>query len=143
MARILLVVGSTENRRLLHAWLARYHSIGEHVFGEPMEAACDLCIADDMGLRNCHGEIGERRDREQPGILPVLLVSARGDVWDRSTQLWHYVDDSVTVPVSKLELQSRIEILLRARRLSMELRIRNEDLEAFIQAMSHDLRTSV
>ena len=57
--------------------------------------------------------------------------------------LWQSVDDSITMPVSKLELQSRVEILLRARRISLELKLRNEDLEAFIQAMSHDVRASV
>src|SRR5207249_6723301 len=34
-------------------------------------------------------------------------------------------------------------IQLRALRISIELKLRNEDLEAFIQAMSHDLRASV
>jgi signal transduction histidine kinase len=64
-------------------------------------------------------------------------------VWARAPDIWHYVDDSITTPVSKIELQARIEILLRARRLSLDLTMRNEDLEAFIQAMSHDLRASV
>jgi signal transduction histidine kinase len=42
-----------------------------------------------------------------------------------------------------MELQSRIEILLRGRRISQDLKLRNEDLEAFIRAMSHDLRASI
>ena len=45
--------------------------------------------------------------------------------------------------MSKVDLQTRIEILLRFRRTTHELKIRNEDLEAFVQAMSHDLRASV
>jgi light-regulated signal transduction histidine kinase (bacteriophytochrome) len=42
--------------------------------------------------------------------------------------------------VEKLELFARVEMLLRARRLSLELRLRKDDLEAFIHAMTHDLR---
>src|SRR5205823_8003890 len=80
---------------------------------------------------------------EHPGFLPVLLVTRRRDVWTTIPNLWQLVDESVTTPVSKLELQARVEILLRARRISLELRLRNEDLEAFIQAMSHDLRASI
>jgi signal transduction histidine kinase len=74
--------------------------------------------------------------------MPVVLVSRR-DVWSKTSDLWHLVDEAVSLPISKLELQARIEILLRARRISLELKLRNEDLEAFIQAMSHDLRASL
>jgi len=83
-----------------------------------------------------------RREREQPGHLPVLLLTQHRDVFS-TENLWQLVDDVVTMPVSKNELQSRVEILLRFRRTSQVMRIRNEDLEAFVQAMSHDLRASV
>jgi signal transduction histidine kinase len=78
-----------------------------------------------------------------PGILPVLLLSSRSDLWTTTPSLWQMVDDTVSTPVSKMELQARVEILLRARRISLVLKLRNEDLEAFIQAMSHDLRASI
>jgi len=143
MARIVLVVGGRENLRLLQNWLAMTHSAIEHVPGEPLDEACDLCIVDGPGLERFKDEIAARRDQEQPGIFPVLLLTTARDVWARSPEIWHYVDDAVGKPVSKLELQARIEILLRARRLSLDLTMRNEDLEAFIQAMSHDLRASI
>ena len=73
----------------------------------------------------------------------MLLISSQRDIWSSTPNLWQLVDESITAPVSKIELQSRVEILLRARRISLELKLRNEDLEAFIQAMSHDLRASV
>src|SRR5206468_4255378 len=60
-----------------------------------------------------------------------------------SPDLWQIVDEAVAMPVTKRDFQARIEILLRSRRISHELKIRNEDLEAFIQAMSHDLKASV
>ena len=46
----------------------------------------------------------------------------------------------VLTPVEKVELIARVEMLLRARRLSLELRLRKDDVEAFIHAMTHDLR---
>src|SRR5690606_20188900 len=61
----------------------------------------------------------------------------------RAPELWHYIDDAITTPASKAELQARVEILLRARHVSTELKLRNDDLEAFIQAMSHDLRAQL
>src|SRR5262245_50428226 len=143
MARIVLIIESRENRRLLSAYLSAYHSVGEHQTGQPLEEAFDLCIVDDPNLHRFKTELEARRDAEQPGFLPVLLLTRRRGVWSKTPNLWQMVDESVTTPVSKLELQARVEILLRARRVSLELKLRNEDLEAFIQAMSHDLRASI
>jgi len=102
-----------------------------------------LCIADGPNLNRYLTDIQNRRDEERPGLLPVLLLTSRRDAWASTPHLWQVVDDAVALPVSKLELQARTEILLRSRRLSQELKIRNEDLEAFMQAMSHDLKASV
>src|SRR5712692_130977 len=143
MARIVLMIEGRENRHLLNAFLSAYHSVGEHPVGQPLEEPFDLCIVDAVSLGRVKADLEARRDQEQPGILPVLLVSQRRDVWTRTPNLWQLVDESITTPVSKIELQSRVEILLRARHISLELKVRNEDLEAFIQAMSHDLRASV
>ena len=143
MARIILIIESTANRQLLDKFLSAYHSVGQHQPGEPLEEAFDLCIIDDPNLHRFEAEIAARRDAEQPGFLPVLLLTRRRDIWTKVPNLWQLVDESVMMPVSKLELQGRVEILLRVRRISQELKLRNEDLEAFIQAMSHDLRASV
>src|SRR5436309_3591112 len=141
MSRIVLAVDAKKNRKLLYAFLSAYHSVAEHASG-PLDEPLDLCIVDGPSLRRFQNQLEARRDQEQPGILPVLLITGRRDVWARMPNLWQSVDDSITMPVSKLELQSRVEILLRARRTSLELKLRNEDLEAFIQAMSHDVRAS-
>ena len=143
MPRIVLIIEGKQNRELLNAFLSAYHSVGEHRPGEPLEEAFDLCIIDDPSLNRFRAELEARRDAELPGFLPVLLLTHRRDIWARIPQLWQIVDESITTPVAKVELQARVEILLRARRISLELKLRNEDLEAFIQAMSHDLRASV
>src|SRR6266566_5209791 len=143
MARIILIIEGKENRHLLNAFLSAYHSVGEHPAGQSLEEPFDLCIVDAVSLGRVKAELEARRDQEQPGILPVLLVSQRRDIWTQIPNLWQLVDESIITPVSKIELQSRVEILLRARHMSLELKLRNEDLEAFIQAMSHDLRASV
>jgi len=143
MARIVLIIESKENRRLLSAFLSAYHSVGEHDPADPLEELFDLCIIDDPSLTRFKTQLELRRETDQPAFLPVLLLTQRRDVWAQNPQLWQLVDGSMIRPVTKHELQARVEILLRARRISMELKLRNEDLEAFIQAMSHDLRASV
>jgi signal transduction histidine kinase len=102
-----------------------------------------MCIADGAGLTRFRDDIIARREEEQPGILPVVLLTRRREVWSGTPDLWQVVDEAISMPISRLEFQARIEILLRARRISMELKLRNEDQEAFIQAMSHDLRASL
>ena len=143
MARILLIVEGRENRELLNAFLSAYHSVGEHSPGDPLEEAFDLCIVDGPSLSRFKDEIEARREAELPGIVPVLLITPKRDIWDRVPSLWQLVDESIVTPVSRMELQSRVEILLRTRRISQNLKLRNEDLEAFIRAMSHDLRASI
>jgi signal transduction histidine kinase len=143
MARIVLIIQGKENRQLLNAFLSGYHSVGEHSLGEPLEEAFDLCIIDGPSLRRFKDELEARREAEQPGILPVLLITSKRDIWAKVPNLWQVVDESITTPVSRVELQSRVEILLRSRRISHDLKLRNEDLEAFIRAMSHDLRASL
>src|SRR5215813_14241834 len=143
MARIVLIIESKENRHLLSAFLSAYHSVGEHNPAEPLEELFDLCIVDDPSLTRFKSQLEVRRETEQPAFLPVLLLTQRRDAWAQNPQLWQLVDGSMIRPVTKHELQARVEILLRARRISTELKLRNEDLEAFIQAMSHDLRASV
>ncbi|MBI4471812.1 MAG: HAMP domain-containing histidine kinase [Acidobacteria bacterium] len=98
---------------------------------------------DGPSLDRFKNELEARRDAEHPAFLPVLLITTRTDVWSSRPGLWQSVDESIVMPASKLELQSRVEILLRVRRISQEMKLRNEDLEAFIQAMSHDLRASL
>src|SRR5262245_48188165 len=113
MARIILMIEGKENRQLLNAFLSAYHSVGEHPMGEPLEEPFDLCIVDAVSFGRVKAELEVRRDQEQPGILPVLLVSQR-EAWTQIPNLWQLVDESITLPVSKIELQSRVEILLRA-----------------------------
>src|SRR5207237_4042831 len=102
MARIVLIIENKENRRLLNGFLSAYHSVGEHASGQPLEEAFDLCIIDGPSLSRFKTELEGRRDEEQPGILPVLLVTKRRDVWTQTPNLLQFVDESVTMPVSQL-----------------------------------------
>src|SRR6185503_8711792 len=133
MARIVLIIESKENRRLLTSFLSAYHSVGELDSETRFDEAFDLCIVDDRGLQRYRAEIEARRDSEQPGFVPFLLLTRRHEIWSTIPNLWELVDESIVMPVAKRELQARVEILLRARRISLDLKLRNEDLEAFIQ----------
>jgi signal transduction histidine kinase len=137
LSRILLLLENRENRRLLEEMLGRRHELAT----APMaEVPYDLAIADAPSLK-IHGEyILIHKQEEEPVLFPVLLVTARQHISLFTGPLLRLVDEVVLTPVEKLELIARVEMLLRARRLSLELRLRKDDVEAFIHAMTHDLR---
>jgi light-regulated signal transduction histidine kinase (bacteriophytochrome) len=137
LSRILLLLENPENRRLLADILERRHELA--VTPAP-DIPFDLVIVDGASLKS-HGEyLLIRKQEEDPVFLPVLLATPRQAVGLFSGPLFRLVDEVVVTPVEKVELIARVEMLLRARRLSLELRLRKDDVEAFIHAMTHDLR---
>src|SRR6266849_6541707 len=55
-------------------------------------------------------------------FLPDLLVTARQDVGLVTRHLWKSIDEVIHSPIDKVELQARIEVLLRVRRQALALR---------------------
>jgi signal transduction histidine kinase len=137
LSRILLLLENRENRRLLEEMLGRRHELSST---PAPDVPFDLAIVDAGSLKT-HGEyLIVHKQEEEPVLFPVLLVTARQNISLFTGPLFRLVDEVVLTPVEKLELIARVEMLLRARRLSLELRLRKDDVEAFIHAMTHDLR---
>jgi signal transduction histidine kinase len=135
VTRILTLLDNAANARVLHPLLATRHD----VVSTPVDDA-DLAIVDAASF-NTHAEfLRLRKQSEDPVFFPVLLVTARQNAGIYSGPLASLADEIVLTPVEKVELFARVEMLLRARRLSLELRLRKDDLESFIHAMTHDLR---
>jgi PAS domain S-box-containing protein len=135
MSRILLLLGHRENRRLLCEWLEpRYdmfvpdwdaETVSESLVSQPF----DLCIIGARALDQLWQAVQARRTAEQPVLLPFLLATSRQDVKYVTRQLWQSIDELITQPIEKAELQARVEILLRSRQLSLQLQTANQKLE--------------
>lgn len=139
--RILLILEHPENRHLLCNWLSEWYEVISYDPPNGLHRAFDLAILDGLGMGKCGEEaLLERKRTEEPVFLPYLLVVSRRDVGLVTRHLWQTVDELILAPVQKVELQARVEILLRARRLSLELSLRNADLEALVHAATHELR---
>jgi signal transduction histidine kinase len=137
VSRILLLLENRENCRLLAALLGRRHELSTR---PAPDFAFDLAIVDRLSLRKHAAFLQSRKAEEDPVLLPVLLAVNRDHFRGFTGAVFKLVDEVVMTPVEKVELSARVEMLLRARRLSLELRLRKDDLEAFIHAMTHDLR---
>lgn len=154
MNRILIFVEQAENRRLLAEWLGRYYEVvvGESAVqaGKAMpllNESFDLCILDGPALSHLWEWVQARKLVEQPVFLPVLLVTLNADVKLLTRHLWQTVDELISKPVEKLELQARVEMLLRSRRLSLQLQAALEQerelkqlKSQFVSMVSHEFR---
>jgi signal transduction histidine kinase len=140
MSRILMLVDHRQNRHLLAEWLERNYQVVLPGADDALQELFDLAIVDGPALDRLWGQVQARKHIEEPLFLPVLLLTSRQGVDLVTRHLWRTIDEVVLRPVEKVELQARVEVLLRARRLSVALRQRHGDLEAFMHAMTHELR---
>lgn len=86
----------------------------------------DWMIPEASGIDVCH----ELRSRPETRLLPILMVSARGEEGDRALGLDSGADDYITKPFSPRELVSRIKALLRRSRPSLlQDKLEFQDLE--------------
>ncbi|MBD3882023.1 response regulator [Phormidium tenue FACHB-886] len=138
MNRILLLLEHRENSRLLSEWLAtRYEVVVEDwnaADGLLLSCPFDLCILGARVLDQLWQTVQARRAAEQPVLLPFLLVTGRQDVKYVTRDLWQSIDELIIQPIEKVELQARVEILLRSRQLSLQLKATNQQLEQQITA---------
>ncbi len=138
--RILLLLEHRENSRLLSDWLeTRYEVIkpdeeteasAELALSQPF----DLCIIGARALNRLWQVVQDRRAAEQSVLLPFLLVTGRPDVNYVTRNLWQSIDELITQPIEKRELQARVEILLRSRQLSLQLKTANQQREQQVVA---------
>jgi signal transduction histidine kinase len=145
--RILLLLDHRENQELLGAELAREHEVIAGAAADDLEQEFDLCVLDGPSLDRLWERVRERKEREQPIFLPVLLVTSRPGVKMITRHLWRSVDELIITPIEKEELRARIAVLLRGRSLSLALRQRAEEAEQasrtrdeVLAMVAHDLR---
>ncbi len=160
MARILLIFDRQTNAELISERLRQHHDMVSlsaaqiQQNSEGLNLPFDLCLIDGQMLEALWPLIEDRRAAEAPVLLPVVLIVARDKVRVIQRQLWQVIEEVVTAPIEAAELQARVEILLRARQFSLELRqanlklaAANEELQEmnrlksrFVSMASHEFR---
>ncbi len=139
MSPVLLVFDHKENRRMLADYLESHCQVLPDL-GDEINVPFDLAIVDGLALDRLAEQLRLRKAEEDPVLLPILLVTPRLEIGQAMRHLWQSIDDFIVSPVEKAELLARVRFLLNARDLSLQLKLRNDDLEAFVQAITHDLR---
>src|SRR5215831_8539695 len=130
MSRILLLLAHRENRRLLADWLATRYQVVLPESERALEEPFDLGIVDGPALDRLGKWVQAFKKAAYPDLLPFLLVTHRQGVGMATRHLWESVDELIISPIEKAELQARVELLLRARQLSLENAALTRQLEA-------------
>jgi PAS domain S-box-containing protein len=135
MSRILLLLESRENRRLLTEVLSRRYDVVIPETDSALDELFDLCIIDGPSLDRLWQRVERRKMDELPLFLPFLLLTTRQDIGLATRHLWRSVDELLIIPVERIELQARVEILLRARNSSIASETQHSRLESVLQQM--------
>ncbi|HYG59624.1 MAG TPA: ATP-binding protein [Symbiobacteriaceae bacterium] len=118
MKRVLLLLEQRANAELLAGYLRKHHEVVVGAPDQPWPASFDLGIIDGSALDRLEPLVKQRRAAAHPVLLPFLLVTSRPDIGLATHHVWQSVDELILTPIQKLELQTRVEVLLRARELS-------------------------
>ena len=151
MSQILLLVEQKENRRLLLEWLAVYYEVLLPQSTEnseeflPFNQSFDLAIIDGLALKRHWQWVAAQKQAEHPVCLPFLLITSRSDVGMATQFIWQSIDDLIIAPIEKIELQARVEILLRSRQLSLTLKLSHDQLDRTLQTAQelNEMKTSL
>ncbi len=151
MSQILLLVEQKENRRLLLEWLAVYYEVllpsSTEIIDEilPSNQSFDMGIVDGLALKRHWQWIEAQKQAEHPVCLPFLLITSRSDVGMATRFIWQTIDDLIIAPIEKIELQARVEILLRSRQLSLTLKLSHDQMDRTLQTAKelNDMKTSL
>jgi len=124
----LLSVRNPANREIIHEYLPDNLLITEGI-EEIYDTAFDICIIDDYTLSANLDALRKRKETAAPVFLPVLLLSQNHKATRQNHKVFNFVDDVIYIPTSTNVLHSRIELLLKTRKYSLDLEQKNRKLE--------------
>jgi diguanylate cyclase (GGDEF)-like protein len=119
MNRIMILLEDGRNAAIVRDRLEKHYQVVQTDPDMNINFAFDLGIVDEPILRQHWEQIHARKETERPVFLPFLLITARGRADFVMRHIWQSVEEIIWTPINGLELQTRVENLLRARRLSL------------------------
>lgn len=114
MDRILILVSNKNNQILLEKELGKKYGVVLPT-KKLRDLEFDLIIIDGVELKKRQEEIRELKNKNFPLFLPVILITTKEDLSLAEKFLYETIDELVRIPIEKIELRARMDILLRAR----------------------------
>lgn len=120
MGKILLILENQQNLKLLAQELSLKHEVIIGRNEADLSCEYDIGVIDGVALDRHWNKIQELKQSALPALMPWLLVTPREDVGYATRHLWKTFEEIIITPIEKVELMARVEMLLRARTLSLE-----------------------
>lgn len=162
LKQILILIEHQQNRQVLSQSLAQDYQVlspevkedfvlvGEQMLSEDF----DLCFIDFGAIYHLRAKMEARREAESPIFLPFVFLTTLKDVGLSTDHLEQLIDDLIYLPIRKIELRTKLRVLLRSRCSSLELQaaqlklketlIKEQDLNQlksrFVSMVSHEFR---
>lgn len=159
MNRILLLIGQQKNRHLLSQWLAEQYQVSlpeEDLASQEksLNQSFDLCFVDFRAIRQLRQQMLARREAEAPVFLPFVFLTNQQNIGISTDHLETLIDDVIHIPIPKVELETRLRVLLRSRSYSLQLQQAKERVDRalsqerelnrlkshFVSVVSHEFR---
>ena len=141
-ATVLVVDDEPDMQRYLVELLSRHYRVLKASDGKqglalaqsqrPNLMVLDLMLPEIDGLEIC------RRIKQAPETrsIRIVLLTARADETTKLTALENGADDFLTKPFSGIEVQTRLNNLLRSARLEQDLQVRNDELRTTLDELT-------
>lgn len=137
---VLVVDDNAQNAELLEAYLddlgvdVSVAHDGQAALDAVAAQAPDLILMDIMMPRMSGYQATERlKGDPKTKEIPIIMVTALGEVGDVERAVDCGADDFLTKPVNKLELLTRVRSLLKVRRLQQDLNKAQAQLRKFMR----------
>lgn len=132
---LLLLIQSDRNRELLTEQLAEEFTVQTHTDAPFENPQFDLCLLDVRSLGRFEEDLQTVKAETAPTFLPLLLLTGDKSPDEFTGNIWDLVDEVIQRPVSKAELDARIDNLLNRRRLSLELTRQKEQSDQRFESL--------
>ena len=141
---ILISMVNHKNEQMLGELLGTEYQIifNESELPEDSHEGVSLIIMDIHSWLERKEEMKLKKDNEKPLFLPYLLVASSNDLKVRN-DIWDSFDEVITIPITKMVLQSRVRVLLQTRRLSVQVNQLAQDKEMLMKEIHHRVKNNL
>lgn len=147
MEKILILLTNPKNSEMIGALLGTNYDIIYSVseIGEDSKDtdSISLVITDLISWSRNGEKLKSIKEKEMPLFLPFLLVATPNDLKNAQNIIWESFDEVINVPISKIVLSSRVNVLLQTRELSLQVNQLLKDKEMLIKEIHHRVKNNL